>query len=92
MINLIPICFFFISILFRMMDTSVKIYRNIHFEDNFIFGVPIKLMKEDLKSESISDNLKNKIKRNIYYRKCHYLFLIFCFFCIPLLVIFKRLQ
>ncbi len=79
MLNVIPFFFFFISILFRVLDISVKIYEIIDNEENFVFGVPIKLMKQALNNVAFGNNVKRKIKRKIFYRKNHYIFLILSF-------------
>ena len=77
--------FFFISFIFRFMDTSIKLYEEMYPYEvlEYPTDVPLRVMRQDLKKD-LSEQIIKRLKKNILYRKLHFLFLILCFLSVLL--------
>lgn len=47
MLSIIPITLFFTSIIFRVLDKSIRLYKEIYPEDSFVWAVPLNRLKKD---------------------------------------------
>ncbi len=80
-LSFLPVAFFIGLTVFRILDTTNKLYDKLYPSENFIWGVPLKRLKKDLKFIK-EEEVKKVIRKNILYRRLHYFFLIIFFLSI----------
>lgn len=80
-----PLCFYIVAVSFRLMDNSALLFlqKEILVDSS---NVSVQAIEEQIES-SADSKFKNQLKRALFFRKLHRVFIILMIACIPVTVI-----
>ena len=80
-----PLCFYIVAVSFRLMDNSALLFlqKEILVDSS---NVSVQAIEEQIES-SVDSKFKKQLKRALFFRKLHRIFIILMIACIPVTVI-----